>query len=66
MQLGCGPSYPMYASGSKGPLSSLNGAYNEFNYCNGVLEVDVDGNTAGGCGGANNVADVEALRYVIV
>jgi hypothetical protein len=66
VQLGCGPSCPSYASGSTGKiLLRNNGAYNTFNYCNTVLEVNVDGNLAG-CGGGSNRADVEELIYVVV
>jgi hypothetical protein len=61
LQLGCGPSCPSYASGSTGKiLLRNNGAYNVFGYCNGILEVLVDGTTCVGTG------DVEELIYVIV
>jgi hypothetical protein len=64
LQLSCGPSCPAYASGTSGKiLLRNNGANNTFDYCNGILEVNVNGNLPG-CSGDNS-GDVEERIYVV-
>lgn len=54
-QFGCGPACPSYASGSSGEFLLRIGAFNKFNYCNAVLEINVDGDVSGCGAGINDV-----------